>query len=193
MTRWWWNKSINVLHPRALDFLRIPKPPLEKHSPFSTVGPSEEERGRCRYLGPLPTHNHWLPPPSFHRRGDIQHKTAREILSSLSKWVPIKQAEFTADEIVFIIGRTHALCTLLSKLSKIRLHVYLLSEKCGSRSLSNPCEGEGKIRDKDRSYVITNKTLNVFASHLSMCICPFVSWRLFVTSSNSKGNNVRRI
>lgn len=100
-----------MFHSRVLSTSSVYSRP--SNSPFST-------RRLSRYLGyiaytppPPPA------PPSFHHRGDIQHKTAREILSSLSKWVPIKRAEFTADEIVFIIERASARVMRLA-ISKIR-------------------------------------------------------------------------
>jgi len=51
----------------------------------------------CRYLAASRIARH------VRVGGDVQHKTTRKILSSLSKWLPIKQPEFTARKIVFII------------------------------------------------------------------------------------------
>ena len=91
-------KSANfrlLTHLRLLGFYSS-----SPHSPFSLGRSHNQLLVACLYLGVSCTAVHLI---VRREEVDIQHKTARKILSSLSKWLPIKQPEFTAREIVFII------------------------------------------------------------------------------------------
>lgn len=99
----------------------------------------------CRYLGASCTAVRLV--ASRRREVDIQHKTARKILSSLSKWLPIKQPEFTAREIVFIIRQCQRATRALYALPPSYLRCVCLSaEKNGSRrcELLKPRKGGEK-------------------------------------------------
>lgn len=109
----------------------------------------------CRYLGAGCTAARLVARGGGREREeevDIQHKTARKILSSLSKWLPIKQPEFTAREIVFIIRQCQAsTARALYALPPSYLRCVCLSaKKNGSRrcELLKPREG-GRERERE--------------------------------------------
>lgn len=102
--------------------------------------------------------------------------------------MPIKQAEFTADEIVFIIERAHALCALLSKIRFVHLPRKRKMAIAADETKKERIQlGNGVTRAKNFTSIVT------FLLEQST-IMRFSLRKVFVTRvTRSKGNNARRI